>query len=345
MKQNPIDFAKALQSFFEDYSLKERGFSTNTIRAYAITFCQLIDFFKEDQAIEAEDITLDHLCREKILLFLDWIESKRECSVTTRNQKLAAICSFCKYMLYRDPQNMFKWKQILEIRVKRYEQKTIGFLSIEAIKVLLEQIDTSSAHGRRDLTLLSLLYNSGARVQELIDLTPSNLRYSKPYLLELKGKWNKNRLVPLNDAITGLLMKYIKENGLDHPLKMQSPLFFNSRGEKLTNPGITFIINKYVGMAKILRPELYPDKIKVTPHVFRHSRAMHLLQSGVNLIYIRDLLGHVSIQTTEIYARADSKHMRAALEKAYEQIGIQEPTLKSWEKDPELKAYLKKLSK
>ena len=162
------------------------------------------------------------------------------------------------------------------------------------------------------------------------------------YAMFLLGKGNKKRIVPIDDNMMRLLLEYLKENGLDQPRYALHPLFFNSRGSRLTNPGITYVLKKYADMARKENPQLIPDKI--SPHVLRHSKAMHLLQAGVNLIYIRDLLGHVSVQTTEVYARADSKAKREALEKAYADIGLTTTTAKtSWERDPKLKAFLKSL--
>ena len=218
----------------------------------------------------------------------------------------------------------------------------MNHLTIEGVKCLIEQVDASEPHGRRNLTLLSLMYNTGARVQEMINLSPGDIRVSKPYTIELFGKGNKKRIVPLDENMMALLLNYIKENGLDQPQYAKHPLFFNSRGARLTNPGITYVVKKYADMARSEHPDLIPEMI--SPHVLRHSKAMHLLQAGVNLIYIRDLLGHVSVQTTEVYARADSKAKREALEKAYADIGLTTPTAQtSWERDPKLKAFLKSL--
>jgi site-specific recombinase XerD len=186
------------------------------------------------------------------------------------------------------------------------------------------------------------MYNTGARVQEMINLSPCDIRVSKPCTIELYGKGNKRRIVPLDENMMALLLNYIIENGLDQPQYAKNPLFFNSRGTRLTNPGITYVLKKYADMARSEHPDLIPEMI--SPHVLRHSKAMHLLQAGVNLIYIRDLLGHVSVQTTEVYARADSKAKREALEKAYADIGLTKPTAQtSWERDPKLKAFLKSL--
>ena len=192
------------------------------------------------------------------------------------------------------------------------------------------------------MALLSLLYSSGARVQELISLTPSSIRFYKPYLIELYGKGNKRRLIPLDEKQISILQSYIIDFGLDRPEMEKHPLFHNCRGEKLTNPGVTYILLKYAAMARIAHPDLIP--IKISPHTLRHSKAMHLLQAGVNLVYIRDILGHVSIQTTEIYARADSKSKREALEKAYVDVIKTNTKESSWAKSSKLKEFLKGLS-
>ena len=193
------------------------------------------------------------------------------------------------------------------------------------------------------MAMIALLYDSGARVQELIDLTPADIHLMQPYYVTLYGKGKKKRLVPLHGQQVTILKEYMEENNLNAPASNQKPLFANNRGGKLTNAGVTYILLQYAANARVENPELIPEKI--SPHCLRHSKAMHLLQAGVNLVYIRDILGHVSIQTTEIYARADSKQKRQALEAAYVDVlpAIEEKN--SWEKDSELKIWLKSLSK
>ena len=190
--------------------------------------------------------------------------------------------------------------------------------------------------------MLSLLYASGARVQELVDLTPSCLRLDKPALVRLHGKGDKTRVVPLMEQQVEILATYLEENRLNTPSQSGRPLFFNSSGAKLTCSGVTYILKKYAAMARIVHPELIPKQI--SPHVLRHSLAMHFLQAGVNLVYIRDILGHVSVQTTEIYARADSKLKRESLEKASRDIINIEIGELSWEKDKKLRSFLKGLA-
>ena len=337
------DFAKFLTKFFTEYLVMERGVSPNTIRAYSNTFTLLLTFMDEMEHIKAERLLLNHLSKDVILRFLNWLQDSRKCGNTTRNQRLAAIRSFFAYLQYEDAKRIAGWQEILSIKVKKQEQKSINYLSVEGVKFLLQQIPTNTKAGRRNLALVALLYDSGARVQELIDITPSSLRLDKPYCITLFGKGSKTRVVPLQEEQVKLLQNYMEENRLNEPAFNQRPLFANNYGRKLTNSGISYILNMYAHNARLLKPDLIPEKI--SPHTFRHSKAMHLLQAGVNLVYIRDMMGHVSIQTTELYARADSKLKREALEAAYVDIIPNISDERSWEKDSQLKTWLKNLAK
>lgn len=337
------DFARHLTRFFTDYLIGERGVSSNTIRAYSNTFTLLLTYMKDKEGVPAQNLTLKHLTRKTILHFLDWLQEGRQCANSTRNHRLAAIHSFFKYMQYEDSIRIGQWQEILSIRVKKQERKSVNYLSVDGVKCLLEQVPINTKSGRRNLALLSLLYDSGARVQEIIELTPASLNLNRPYTITILGKGCKKRIVPLQEEQVNLLQLYMTENNLDKAFSNQKPLFANNRGGKLTNAGITYILNIYASSARVSNPELIPDKI--SPHCLRHSKAMHLLQAGVNLVYIRDILGHVSIQTTEIYARADSKQKREALEAAYINIIPNQVESCSWEKDAQLKEWLKQLSK
>lgn len=341
MINNRKDFAICLQKFFIEYLSVERGSSSHTIRSYRDTFALLLIFFKEQHMKDPNKISLSMLDKELVLSFLEWLEKSRNVSVSTRNQRCAALRTFSKYMMYMEPNNLAQWKEVCSIKAKHNKIKTVGFLSIEAMTKLLEQIPVDTRQGRRDLTLISMLYYTGARVGELIELTPTSIRLTEPSVVELYGKGSKKRIVPIENQLANLLKKYLAESNLDRPEVKGHPLFFNSRHEKLTTPGVTYVIEKYVSPIKKLDPELI--LCKVTPHVFRHSRAVHLLEAGVNLIIIRDLLGHVSIQTTEIYARVSSKSKTKALEEAFSSIGIIEPEVKNWQQNNKLKEFLKGL--
>lgn len=338
------DFAKYLTRFFTEYLVGERGASSHTIRSYSETFTLVLIYMDKVKAKAADRLTLSYFSKETVLGFLDWLEKNRKCSNSTRNQRLAALHSFFRYMQYEDVKRLEQWQNILSIEVKKQGKRTaVHCLTVEGIKFLLEQIPVNTRAGRRNLALLSLLYDSGARVQELIDLTPASLHLIKPYYVTLLGKGCKKRIVPLQNEQVNLLMAYIKENRLDNLAYNQRPLFANNRGEKLTNSGVTYILNLYAKNARMLSPEKIPEKM--SPHTLRHSKAMHLLQSGINLIYIRDILGHVSIQTTEVYARADSKQKREALEAAYINIIPAQVNEASWEKDSKLREWLKNFNK
>lgn len=338
------DFAKYLTKFFTEYLVGERGASTHTIRSYSDTFTLVLTYMDKVKHIAADRLTLSHFYREPVLDFLDWLQKERKCANTTRNQRLAALHSFFKYMQYEDAKHLEQWQNILSIKVKRPEKRSsVNYLNVEGIKFLLEQIHVNTKEGRRNLALLALLYDSGARVHEIIDLSPSSLNLNKPCYVTIFGKGNKKRIVPLQNEQVMLLVSYMKENHLDNPAYNQRPLFANNRGEKLTNSGVAYILNLYANNARILNPELIPEKI--SPHTLRHSKAMHLFQSGINLVYIRDILGHVSIQTTEIYARADSKQKREALEAAYINIIPVHANEGIWEKDSKLREWLKNFAK
>lgn len=188
--------------------------------------------------------------------------------------------------------------------------------------------------------MLSVLYDTGARVQELCDLSARDVRFEKPAHITLTGKGNKSRQVPLLQNTVELLRQYIAEVGLGSPDKLDYPLFCNNQKKAFTRAGVAYILNKYTVMARTTNPQI-PEK--VTPHVLRHTKAMHLLQADVNVIYIRDILGHVDVSTTGVYARADTRMKRAALEKAQD---ISLPSsIPPWAKDQDLLEWLKNYGK
>jgi len=297
---------------------------------------------KDVRNVKVEKLTLENLTKECVLGFLSWIQQERGCGTATRNYRLAALHSFVSYLQYEEIQYLEQWQKILSIKALKIERKTIDYLTTEGMKILLQQPDTETSGGRRNLALLSLMYDTGARVQEIIDLTPESLRIEgKPFTIKLLGKGRKSRIVPLLDEQIAILRRYMEENNLFENHRLKQPLFFNVRCEKLTRAGVTYILNTYVELARKEHPELMPENISC--HSLRHSKAMHLLQAGVNIVYVKDLLGHVSIQTTDIYARADSKLKREALEKAYVDLIPENAKTRQWQKNPNLIDWLKSL--
>jgi len=338
---NPTDFSKSLTNFLTRYLPGEKGVSKNTIVSYKDTFVLFLTFLKDRKEIPAKQLHLKDISKEIVIDFLDWIEEERKCSIATRNVRLAAIHSFFKFLQYQNPEELFLWQSILSIPVKKTEKSTINYLSLEGIKLLLEQPDQSSRHGRRDLALLSLMYDSGARVQEMIDLTPAMIKLDTPCTVKLIGKGKKARIVPLLEVQLKFLKRYMLENKLLESHVNMYPLFTNSKKEKLTRAGMNYILTKYAKSAREKNLSLIPEKMSC--HSLRHSKAMHLLQSGVNLVYIRDILGHSSIQVTEVYARTDSRQKREAIEKAYTDVVPKEAP--SWLANDNLLEWLKSFPK
>lgn len=333
----PTDFSKSLTDFLSKYLPGERGMSANTINSYKVTFMLFINFIESQKNISVKRLSLKDITKECIVQFLDWLQTKRNCSDSTRNVRLAAMHSFFSFLQYELPENINEWQRILSIRVKKAKKHSMNYLTIEGIKLLLAQPDLSTKKGRRDLAMLALMYDSAARVQEIIDLTPSNLRLTKPFTIKLVGKGNKARIVPLMDEEVVHLKYYMERNKLLESHSNLYPLFYNSRKEKLTRAGVHYILQHYASMAKGKDQKLIPEKI--SPHSLRHSKAMHLLQAGVNLVYIRDILGHESVQTTEVYARVDSKQKREAIEKAYADVVKREVPV--WTNNDNLLEWLK----
>ncbi|MBA7581953.1 Tyrosine recombinase XerD [subsurface metagenome] len=211
MKQ-PTDFAKYISRFLNDYLTNEKGVSKNTIKSYSYTFILFIKFMDEVKKTHINRLSLKDITKEAVVDFLDWIQNIRNCSDSTRNQRLAAIASFIRYVEYMDPAVLYKYHQILSIPVKKTERKLISYLTVDGVKLLLQQPNVVKGKGLRDLTLLSLMYESAARVQEIIDITPSSLHLeSKPYRVILYGKGNKNRSVPLPEKEVQILKQHMNQ--------------------------------------------------------------------------------------------------------------------------------------
>ena len=328
------DFALFLRRFLTAYLAGLRGCSPNTVASYRDTFKLLIVFLRDDRSIAPEKLTLDSIDATAITGFLDWLENARHNSVSTRNQRLAAIASFYRWMQTEDPVRMACYQDILAIPAKRQPQPAVNHLSVEQTRRLLAQPDRSTPRGRRDATLLATLYETAARVQELADLTVGDVRLEAPAMAALTGKGNKTRHVPLGENTAALLHAYMSEHRLKGPGHDDEPVFVNQQNTKLSRGGIAWIIAKYqamVGDAILVDTQL-------TPHVLRHSRAMHLYDAGVPLPYIRDILGHVDLSTTDIYARASTEAKRRALETAY--VDIVSGDLPEWNQDPGLLSWL-----
>ncbi len=331
------DFALFLRRFLTAYLAGLRGYSPNTIASYRDAFKLLICYFRDERSIPPERLTLELIDAAAITGFLDWLHASRHNSASTSNQRLAAIDSFFTWMQSQDPARMACCQDILAIPARKHDRPAVTHLSAGQTRQLLALPDRSTRRGRRDATLLATLYDTAARVQELADLTVRDLRLDNPAMASLTGKGRKTRHVPLDTNTAALLTAYLAERQLDSPGRDDHPVFFNQHRCKLSRGGIAWILRKY--QAQATDPAL--ANARLSPHILRHSRAMHLYDAGVPLPYIRDILGHVDLSTTEIYARASTEAKRKALESVYADLVTAD--LAEWNQNPELLSWLASL--
>lgn len=299
MKNN--DFAWYLSSFLTKYLAGEKRLSINTIAVYRDTFKLFLLFCDKVKKIPAERITLLMFNKTLILEYLDWIENERAGAIATRNQRLSSIRGFIKYVQSESPDNLFEWGRILGIPQKKASKTIVPYLTEEDLKILFRQPDLNSEEGRRDYALLIFMYDTAARVQELCDLKMKDIRIESPAVVTLHGKGNKDRQIPILDKTKNLMKEYMEEQKhVNWGIAFQDiPVFFNRSRQPLSRWGISYILNKYVTLAK--QDPSFSSSFPITPHVLRHSKAMAMLKAGINLIYIRDFLGHVNVTTTEVY--------------------------------------------
>lgn len=339
----PTDFALLLTKYLGQHLPGQRNLSPNTIQSYRDTFTLLLRYGRDNYGWVPDNLTLQALDRSSIEGFLEWLEHVRHCTIATRNQRLAALHAFFRYVAVEAPEHFAASQRVLGIPFKRKAAPMVGYLTPTALQRLLAQPNRLRREGRRDAVLLAVLYDTGARVQELADLVVRDCRLTSPAVVTLTGKGRKTRQVPIMTPTVALLTPYLTEWHLDTPVHQEHPLFFNRQRRPLTRAGVTYILAKYTRQAREQDPEGLP--VRVTPHVLRHTKAMHLVQANVNLIYIRDLLGHTDVATTEIYARADAEAKRAALAGAYEAVAaVPSPDGRSqWDDDPDLMRWLRNL--
>lgn len=294
------------------------GYSSNTIESYRDAFIIFLRYCSDELKIKPEKIDFSLINRNMIEKYLVWIENKKKCSISTRNHRLAALQSFFRYIQLEAPEQMELCNTILSIKSKKMPATEMNYISIEGIKLLLSIPNIEIKSERRNLAVLALMYDTGGRVQEIADLKISDIRIKSPSTIRLMGKGSKTRVIPLVPQTVSILKKYMTDYDLFDLSKRNLPLFFNKKNEKLTRAGLSYILSKYTKKAMHNNRELFPSK--VTAHVLRHSKAMQLLQSGVNLIYIRDFLGHASVTTTEIYAKSNPEIKRKAIEEASAEV-------------------------
>jgi site-specific recombinase XerD len=305
--------AKALlslvQAFFQEYLAGQRGLSQNTILAYRDALKLFLTFLVSSSGKPAAQLRLEDLKADRVLAFLDEVEQKRKNCTATRNLRLAALRTFFQYMIAEDTIRSGQYQKIVAIPLKRSPRPLIGYLEIDEVQAILNSIDRDTSAGNRDYALFSFFYNTGARVQEVIDVTVGAIRFKAPPIVTLTGKGSKTRIVPLWPATATILLDHTKTRGIEK--QEGARLFVNARGQPLTRFGVRHILRTRIASATAKCACLAGKRI--SPHTWRHSTAMHLLQAGVDLTVIQRWLGHVQLATTHTYVEIDLEMKRKAL--------------------------------
>ena len=296
------DFTHYLTKFFVEHLPSIKGLSTNTISSYKDTFLLFIEFLDNEKKTNIDILMIKDITKEIVEDFLNHLEIKRKNCIATRNQRLAAIQSFFNYLKYKDLSYLEQGSMIKSIPHKKSPTKSISYFTLEEIKILLNIPNTKLKNEYRDYVLLLFMYETGCRASELTSFKIKQVRFGQPTTVTLHGKGNKNRVIPLSSSFSNVLEKYIKHF---KKANQDSYLFLSNQLKPYTSKGIEYILKKYVEIARNRNSNLFKDNYH--NHSMRHTRAMHLLEAGVNLIYIRDFLGHSSISTTEIYAKTNPK--------------------------------------
>jgi integrase/recombinase XerD len=303
------DLSSLVTTFFVQYLAAERNVSPHTTAAYRDALKLLLRFAAVQSGRQVATLSFDDLSPPVILDFLTDLETTRGNSIRTRNARLAAIQSFFRYVLEREPALSARCQRVLTIPDKRSVRPVLGYLTEVEINAVFQQVDRSQVQGQRDYLLLALLYDTGARVQELLDVRPSDFRFAPPAFVRLRGKGRRERLCPLLPQTARIVAAYVAACG--QTPDDEEPLLRNRRGETLTRHGARYLLRKYVQRAEAATPSL--KRPGISPHTWRHTKAMHLLQAGVPLVTIKDFLGHADIKSTEIYVQIDMEMKRKAL--------------------------------
>ena len=331
----PRELFALVEAFFIEYLPRQCGASRHTVRAYRDALKLLFEFAAQRSGREMASLELGDLDVDVIAGFLDHIEANRSNSAATRNCRRAALRSFFKHLVRNDLAHSLQYTRVLAIPSKKARQRPATYLEADDVRAIIAKPDRRTVDGWRDYTLLLFLYNCGARVSEVTGVLWTDLQLVLPRQVRLHGKGRKERLVPLWRETADALRRVA--TGTD-----QQHVFVNRRGQPITRDGVAYILQKYAAaVATAERPTLAHKRI--TPHVFRHSCAVALLQSGTDVTVIRDYLGHASIATTGRYITTNLQMKRDALETFWEHAGIEPARAKPWKPKPDLLAFLQSL--
>lgn len=326
-------FSKLVQEFLTTYIVGERNYSINTKSSYATTFYLLLEFMNNEKNIKPNKIEIETITKEVIIQFLNWLETNRNVSIQTRNQRLACIKSFYKYVQSNEPDLFDTCSLILSIKNKKFPNKIISYFSENEIKIMINYLN--NVKDLKKLTIICVLYETGARVSEFINIKIEDLNLSDNASITLYGKGNKTRIVPISQELVKLINKYLKEIYINYG---DNYLFYSNYKKKYNRKSINYLINKLIKKLKVVYPNYF--KGNYHPHSFRHTKATHLYNNGTPLLYVKEFLGHNTITSTEIYATPDSKRQREEILRNAELINtknrysnIKQDNLDNWLKN------------
>ena len=333
------NIATPVRGFFEHHLLAQRGLSGHTVLAYRDTIKLFLQFIAERRHKSCTDLMVEDASPKLVADFADHVERVRKNSVRTRNARLAAIHSFFRYLGTTDPRYLAQCQGVLSVPFKRETHRIPEYLEHDEVLSIFQHVDSSKPLGIRDEAILRMLYNTGMRASELVDLNINHVRFSRPCHVRIHGKGHKERTCPIWKETIKALKRYIESRSLS--LIDTAPLFVNSNGERLSRFGLRYMIGQRAAAAAATCSTLLARR--VTPHTFRHTTAMHLLQAGTDFNMIRSWLGHSSIETTHGYAEIDLDMKRKTLqscEKLLPKSGIHGP---AWKRDPNVLEWLSQL--
>lgn len=327
------DFACLVTSFLTDYLPLQRNYSRNTIRSYRDTLKLFVLFLTESKDIRLNSFTMKSFDRLLVTEYLAWLK-ERGAGTSTANQRLAALKTFAGYAGIQCVEYLAPLQLVQGIKTKKTAAREITFLSVEQMSALINRPDVNTRNGLRHRTLMTLLYDSGCRVQELCDLCIRDVNTGSSPTVRLHGKGNKYRTVTISENTAGLIRGYMDR--CRNPSLMDQPLLLNREHKKFSRDGVNYVITKYV---KEIHHEDPAFPARLHAHCFRHSKAMHMLAAGINIVYIRDFLGHEDISTTMIYSRADNRLKNEAINKLAPAV-TENAEFPDWTKDQDLLAFL-----
>jgi site-specific recombinase XerD len=316
-RQLPTDLAQAVFRFFQDYLPAQRGMSLHTIRSYRDSLMLFLRYLTENNGRKIDRLQLNDFTADHVIGFLAHLEAERKNTVATRNIRLAALHTFARFLCGHDPEHMLIFQGTLNIPFKRGARRVpIDYLEADEVEALLGAIDRTTGAGRRDYALFATMLNTGARVQEILNLKAADIRFDPPQQVRLTGKGNKVRLCPIWESTAQLLHQLVCN--ADNPDQSDQFVFRNRRGESLTRFGVRYLLHKY--LPERSRQGSHEEARRPHPHCLRHTTAVYLLKAGVDFATISQWLGHAHLDTTMRYAKADMDLKRQALSQVFPEV-------------------------